>query len=175
MITVDWVGHQLSFSIFKMFFTTALVASIVEQTNIYARQVLGDAAERKWTDVTEDDMWAFFGFMILMGINKLPHLHHYWSQDPYFHYNPVADRISWDRFFAISRFLHFTGNGALSSVPDNEKTLSHTGNKCLLSDPTFDQLRKVRPVILAVLAACRANYWPHMEKVIDEAMVGFKG
>ena len=40
------------------FFTTTLVASIVKQTNLYARQVLGDAAERKWTDVTADDIWA---------------------------------------------------------------------------------------------------------------------
>ena len=44
--------------IFKLFFTTTLMATIVEQTNVYARQVLGDAAEGKWTDVTDADIWA---------------------------------------------------------------------------------------------------------------------
>ena len=93
--------------IFKMFLTSALVATIIEQMNIYARQVLGDAAGRKWTDVTEDDMWALFGFMILIGINKLPHFHHYWSQDPYFHYHPVADRISQRSFLCHQPFPSF--------------------------------------------------------------------
>ena len=38
-----------------------------------------------------------------------------------------------------------------------------------------DRLWKVRPVISAVVAACRANYRPHREQAIDEAMVAFKG
>ena len=58
--------------IFRLFFTTTLIASIVEETNRYAREVLGDAATTKWVDVVAEDVWAFLGFTLLMGINRLP-------------------------------------------------------------------------------------------------------
>ena len=135
--------------LFQMFMTPMLVASIVEQTNQYAHLVLGDA--RPWREITPEDIWAFYGFCILMGINHLPALHHYWSTDPIFHYSPIAERISRDRFLAIWRFLHFT------DAPPPPTT----------SSPP-DRLYKVRPVITAVLR-------PHREQAVDEAMIAFKG
>ena len=93
---------------FRLFFTTTLMATIVEETNRYAWQVLWDAADAKWLDVTAENIWAFLGFALLMGINKLPQLHQYWSTDPVYHYLPIAERIPRDRFLAIWRFLHFT-------------------------------------------------------------------
>ena len=95
-------------SLFQMFFTTALMGSIVEQTNAYALLVLGE--NPRWTDFNDTDIWAFLRFCILMGINRLPALHHYWSANPLFHYHPIAERISQDRFLSILRFLHFVDN-----------------------------------------------------------------
>ena len=76
-----------------MFFTATLVSTIVEQTNIYAQQVLGQ--NRPWRAVTVEDIWVFFKFCIL---NRLPALRHYWSNDPHFHYRPVAGYITRQRF-----------------------------------------------------------------------------
>ena len=164
--TVDLPPGTSILNILKMFFTTTLVASIVEQINKYAHQVLGvDCGPPRWTDVTPEDIWAFFGFAILMGINRLPALHHYCSKDEQLHYKPIADRIPRDRFLAIWRFLHFTDNSALSSG---------TGDAALSSPPS-DRLWKVRPVIDSVLAACRTLYRPNREQAINEAMVAFKG
>ena len=87
--------------IFRLLFTSAIVATIVQETNAYARQILGDVAVEKWTDVTAEEVWAFLGFCILMGINRLPQLHLYWNTDPAFHYLPVAEQITRDRFLAI--------------------------------------------------------------------------
>jgi len=67
---------------------------VVEQTNLYASQVLNEQAATKWTDVTNADMLAFLGFSILMGVNKLPALIHYWCKSPIFRYSPIADHIS---------------------------------------------------------------------------------
>jgi len=53
------------------------VTLIVEQTNLYASQVLEGSAYTKWTAVTENDIWAFLGFTILMGINVLPAMSDY--------------------------------------------------------------------------------------------------
>ena len=78
-------------ALFQMFFTMTLMGVIVkqtlmgvivEQTNIYARHILGES--RAWREVTADELWAFSGFCILMGINHLPAIHHYWSSDPNF-------------------------------------------------------------------------------------------
>ena len=60
--------------IFKLFFTTTLVDLVVEQTNLYASQVMDTSRYEKWSKVTADEIWAYFGFMILMGINHLPAL-----------------------------------------------------------------------------------------------------
>ena len=153
--------------IFKLFFTTTLMATIVEQTNVYARQVLGDAAEWKWTDA---DIWAFLGFALSMGINRLPQTHLYWNKDPVFHYLPIAERIPRDRFMAIWRFLHFTDNTA---QPQSSESSASSASSASAPSPDstcpVDRLWKVRPVISAVVATCRANYRPHREQAIDEA------
>ena len=77
--------------IFQLFFTSATVGTIVCETNTYARQVLGDQASDKWTDVTVEDIWAFLGFALLMGINRLPQIPLYWNTDPAFHYLPIEE------------------------------------------------------------------------------------
>ena len=129
--------------------------------------------------MVEEDLWAFLGFALLMGINRLPLLRLYWSTDPVYHYLPI-ERITRDRFLAIWRFLHF------SSAPSPVASASSaTAASCVAScsassspsDPQcpIDQLWKVRPVISTVVAASRANYRPHREQSIDEAMVAFKG
>ena len=94
--------------VFRLMFTSAIVSLIVSETNAYAREILGDSAAQKWTDVTAEDIWAFLGFALLMGINRLPQLHLYWNTDPAYHYLPIAERITRDRFMAIWRYLHFT-------------------------------------------------------------------
>ena len=118
--------------IFRMFFTSALMATVVDQTNAYARLVLEDI--RPWREVTADDLWALFG---LMGINHLPALQHYWSTDPLMHYAPVASHISRNRFLSIWRFLHFT-----DAPPPPASSPS---------SPPPDHLYKVRPVITGCL------------------------
>ena len=135
-----------------------IMSTIVEQTNLYAREVLGEDVS-KWIDLTEGELLAFLGFTILMGINQLPSLKDYWKKDSYFHYSPVADCITRDRFHDILRYLHFVEN---SSLPSR-------------TDPQYDRLCKIRPVIDAVKEACRASYRPHQFQSIDEAMIAFKG
>ena len=79
--------------IFQLFFTTTLIDLIVEQTNLYASQVMDPTHYEKWTvmdpthyekwtKVTAEEILAYFGFMILMGINHLPSLADYWKLDP---------------------------------------------------------------------------------------------
>ena len=90
--------------IFQLFFTTTLIDLIVEQTNRYASQVMDPTHYEKWTKVTAEEILAYFGFMLLMGINHLPSLADYWKLDPTYGNGPVADRITRDWFMEISSF-----------------------------------------------------------------------
>ena len=80
---------------------------------------------------TCEDVRAFMGFNILMGINRQPSTEDYWKKDPIPYYKPIAQRISRDRFRDISRYLHFVGNSTLS----------------LRGSANYDKLGKVRPLI----------------------------
>ena len=102
---------------------------------------------------------AYMGFMILMGINKLPEIRDYWSLDPKFRYAPIADRITRDRFEEITRYRHFVDNDLLPSS----------------GEEGYSRLQKVDPVITAVKNNFQAVYYPHCEVSIDEAMITFKG
>ena len=126
---------------------------IVDQTNIYASQVMNSSQYDKWTKLTADELWAYFGFMIL---NQLPALADYWKLDPTYRYRPIADRITRDRFLEISRYLHFVYN------------------KPYL-DPAYNKLGKIRPVLDPVTQQFLTAYNPHCEVSIDEAMIAFKG
>ena len=63
--------------------------------------------------VNEEEVWAYMGVMILTGINHLPALSDYWKMDSTYRYSPVADRITRDRFFEITRYFHFVDNMTL--------------------------------------------------------------
>ena len=94
-----------------------------------------------------------------MGVAHLPALDDYWSTNPSLHYSPIANRISRDRFWEISRYLHFVDN----------TTLPPWGS------PGYDHLGKVRPVIDHLSKRFTNLYEPHREVAADEAMIKFTG
>ena len=121
-------------------------------------QCLGDKYE-EWEQVTLEEMKAFYGFTILMGVVRLPSLHDYWRCDDHFHYSPIASRISRSRFFELRRYLHFA---------DNSKLAPPGGDG-------YQKLGKVRPLIDAIVRKCRSLYNVHRDVSVDEAMIKFKG
>ena len=147
--------------LFSTFFTEELLEAIVHETNRYAAQYLaanqpGNTPE--WRTNAEE-LKAYLGFMVLMGINELPEIRDYWSKDPCLHYSPIASRITQNRFEEISRYLHFVG----------KDTLPATG------EVGYHRLQKILPIINAINKACLENYHPSCENSIDEAMIPFKG
>ena len=105
-----------------------------------------------------DELKAFLGFSVLMGINHLS-LNDCWSRDSHLRYAPVADRITRDRFREISRYLHFVDNDTL--VPRGEDG--------------HDRLGKVRPLTDHLSTKFAQTYEPHRDIAVDEAMIKFIG
>ena len=140
-------------------FSSDLMEKITNETNRYAKQVMGNEMFRKWNRMTVDELKAFLGFHILMAMNHLPSLDDYWRRDPLLHYAPIADRITRDRYRELSRYLHFADNDTLVSR----------------GSPGYDWLGKVRPVIDHLSKKFAELYQPHCELAIDEAMIKFQG
>ena len=129
---------------FKMFFTSTLIATIVDQTNFVCTTVHEWGGIWKFIPVSDDEICAYLWFCLLIAFYHLPSVIDYWKTDKVYHYSPVASRISYDWFFDIARYLHFTDNRFLP----------------FRSDPTYDCLQKVCPVIDSVLEASMTNYKP---------------
>ena len=94
---------------------------IKDQSNKYAREVMGQEKYQQWTEVTVAELSA----------NPKSSILDYWQKDAIHHYPPIADRISRDRYRDISRYLHFADNSKLSPP----------------GIPNYDRLGKIRPVV----------------------------
>ena len=145
--------------VFEMFFSDDLMQLMVTESNRYAEEVMESEKFATWTKITVDELKAFLGFSILMGINQLPAVKDYWKKSEYLHYSPIADRIPRDRFLEISRYIHFVDNS----------TLQPRGS------PGHDRLGKVRPIIDHLSRKFAESYHPHKEVAVDEAMIKFQG
>ena len=155
--TVDIAESPLE--IFRLFYTLELIQEIVNQTNWYAEEVMGPLKFSKWTPVSVDEMSAFIGFHLLMGLNPKPSIQDYRRKDPNYHYPPIADRMSRQRYREVSRYLHFARNS----------TLSPPGT------PGYDRLGKVHPRIEYLQGRFKSVYNPGRELAVDEAMIKFQG
>ena len=65
---------------------------IAQQKN----ECMGEERFAKWEKVCGNDIYAYFGIMIIMGLVKLSTLHDYWARNPLFHCSVIAAQIdSW--------------------------------------------------------------------------------
>ena len=143
--------------LFSLYFTPDLVHTIVTETNRYAAQCL-EGKQTTW-NTNENEIRAYLGFYILMGLVREPEIRDYWSNDDIFHYNPIASRISRVRFEEISRYHHFV----------NKRQLPARGS------PSYHRLQYVKPLVDALRERCSSVYSPGQNLSVDEAMVPFKG
>ena len=67
--------------IFTLFFTPDLMTYIVDQSNQYALEYMGVEKFASWMKFTVEELQAHMGFMILMGLEKLPTIYDYWKRD----------------------------------------------------------------------------------------------
>ena len=143
---------------FHLFFTMELLGTIVTETNRFASICLKEAYE-SWDKVTVEELQAYLGFMMLMGIVQLPSIRDYWSNSDTFHYKPIASRISRTRFLQIHRFLHFVNNDDIPTY----------------GQPNYSKIQKVKPILAYLSDKCNMNFIPGRDVAIDEAMVKYKG
>lgn len=140
---------------FDKFLPNGAIKLLVEQTNLYAQQ----HQTQYWNDVTYDEMKCFMGILLGMGVHRLPKFKLYWSTDPFFRVQGIADVMARNRFMKLLNNFHISDNS--TAVPRG--------------DPAFDKLHKIRPLLKIMNDVFQKNAVSTYSQSIDEAMILFKG
>ncbi|XP_041365689.1 piggyBac transposable element-derived protein 5-like [Gigantopelta aegis] len=145
---------------FEQIFPDEWYVKIAQETNRYAQsRIEQNGDDPKWFATNADEIRAFIGFNILMGIVIAPTQDMYFSMDAFFRPTGMSDRITRDRFDKLCQYFHVCD---ISTNPDR-------------GQPGHDKLAHVRPFLEAIRVQCRTQYSPHCETSIDEAMVAYTG
>ena len=149
----------------SLFFTTALMGTILRNSNEYhswlvavRRRRKPDYVDHNWQDISMEHLQAYFGLNVLFGINELSSYPMYWSNDPFVGNAGVKSVMTLKSYEKINQYLH---------VSDRE-------NEPIRGDPNYDKLFKIRPVIDVLSQQCLAVCKPYENQCIDEAMLGTK-
>lgn len=158
-IQVDLAQNLTPVDAFELFFSPALIALIVEETNRYATYVISNTTvSRKsrlkhWYPTNEQEIRKFVGFYIWMGLNTRPSIASYWSTDVLYK-NQVSQVLSRNRFEMLLRMIHFS---------DPENNINN------------DRLYKIRHVLDILNTSFQQIYTIGKEMVIDESMIPWRG
>jgi len=145
---------QTALDFFMLFFTNAVWKLLVLQTNLYyCQSVSVKPSAMEWVDVTVEQMMAFVGLVVAMGVVRLPEIDDYWAIDPILQHPWFASVMSRTRFKQILRYLHCADNTA---------------------NVSGDKLRKLRSVVDTLNVSFRQLYTPSQCLSVDESMVGTK-
>lgn len=147
-IPVD--SSHTALELFCRFFTDGVWGLLVTETNRYAAFVRSQSTStnpRPWYDVTVEEMKAFIGVLMIMGISKLPTIAMYWSTSHPFFTPGLCSIMPKTRFEQILRFLHLN---------DNSLQVSH-------GQPGYDPLFKVRPLLDLISPQFESEYTTHQE------------
>ena len=128
---------------------------LADETNLYAAQ----KGTGSWEDVSAEEMQSFVGIQLAMGMVQLPSMYDYWSTNPILSAPRIVRGMGRNRFCSILSHLHLNDN---SRMPGR-------------SDPDYDKLYKVRPLLERIRLNSQASYQPHQQLAVDEAMILFKG
>jgi len=132
---------------------------LADETNRYVAQKQVKKPDRKRYPTTPDEIKAFTGINIIMGIDQKPAIAHHWSTDPYLGNRGIRSVIPRERFEALNRYLHLN---------DSEQMPSR-------DDAAYDSLYKLRPLIDHCQQNFRDRYIPGCDMSVDEGMIKYKG
>ncbi|XP_056388350.1 piggyBac transposable element-derived protein 4-like [Hyla sarda] len=163
-IHVDTTGLKEA-DFFQLFFSEELISMIVEETNRYGEQFIAahpqayHARPYQWMPTNTLELKKFLALFFNMGIIKKPTIRSYWSMDLVYHtplYHSVMPRA---HFEVLLKFLHY----------------ANTENCALPSDPNFDRIYKILPLINYLNQTFSKTYTSEKEVAVDESLVHYKG
>ncbi|XP_030760547.1 piggyBac transposable element-derived protein 2-like [Sitophilus oryzae] len=149
-------SNATPYSLFQLFFDEVFVNHLVFHTNLYAEQEQMRPA-KTYKATTFDEINAFLGINLLMGIKRLPSYKNYWFNAPDLHDSYISSLMSQKRFGWLLGHLHINDN---STMPNRD------------SDQ-FDRLYKVQPLLDHLEKAFKNALLPSEVLALDESMIKF--
>ncbi|KAB0805358.1 hypothetical protein PPYR_02328 [Photinus pyralis] len=107
---------ELPIKFFELFITEDVIDNIVNQTNMYAAQVLVSktisrhSRLNQWKNTDSNEMKKFFGLLLWMGLVRYPKLSDYWSTRIIYKNNVASKTMSRNRFEIMLTMWHFANN-----------------------------------------------------------------
>lgn len=151
--------HQLAKSsdaldFFNLLFPDTLVGLITTETNAHAKtcRYLGRTST-VWLPVTVNEVKAFMGLVILMGIQNLPDISHYWSSSRY------DGSQTFCRTMTLERFRQLATNIRMGRFTADEYSAGISSEPRRIFGPMLDLLAR----------AMWDAYRPNCSLVIDQA------
>lgn len=151
-------SNPTPYSLFQLFFDEVFVNHIVFHTNLYAEQEQMRTG-KTYKKTTFDEINAFLGLNLLMGIKRLPSYKDYWSSAPDLHDSYISSIMSQKRFGWLLGHLHINDNSIMPTRDSDQ----------------FDRLYKVRPLLDHLEKAFKNALLPSEVLALDESMIKFKG
>ena len=98
---------------FSNCFSDEILSLIVRDINRFAAQCFAAPQRMPTWETNLNEIKAYLGFMIVMGINRLPEIRDYWSVDMKLNNSYISSLITRKCFEEISRYIHFVDNTTL--------------------------------------------------------------
>lgn len=152
-LTTDRVDENSSpGQYYQLFMTDKVFADIAIETNRYATQC---GALLSFPPTTSGEVKIYWALSMLMGLVDKPQLYMYWSTDPVLATPIFGSTMTRDRYYALSKYLHFHDN----------------------TDPNVqdDKLKKIRSFYDAVTTSFHEVCSPDERVCIDEALIRYFG
>ena len=159
-LNLRWDSPPISF--FQLLFPEELVENLRLWTNTKAMMQIDNRQRKKnkmkkWFPMKAEDeeMSAFIGCLVAMGIAKLPSIKYYWSGN-----SRLFSICGIQDLFSRTRFMDIYTNLTLRNLERVENG---------------DTLFKIRPIIDSVISASQFYYLLKGDLSLDEAMIPFQG
>lgn len=143
---------------FQLFLSAELWDMVTKFTNEFAANKIAQKkrtdptySDKLWVDVTAEEIKAYTGLCILMGVNPIPQYRMYWSKDMYIGNKGIQSVMSSRCYEKITQYLHVSTH----DLPQR-------------GEPGFDKLGKIRKFMQVISDKFLQLYKPERNQTIDE-------